>query len=229
MGKEGGGVRANATVDQGIAAGFSRNHGGNAEGGIIPEEYAVEYVVDRVDTTATVWLGLTIGCARCHDHKFDPMTQKEFYQTFAYFNNVPENGKAVKYGNSPPMIKAPTPRQQEQLAELEHRLTAAQSHFARLGPELAALQLKWEQSQKPAPPIQWSVTEGLVAHYELDGSTIDRTGRSPAATFQDGAPAYVAGRIGQAGGFYRRRFADCGNVGDCGFYDKCSCGRWIYS
>ena len=68
----------------------------------------VEYVVDRVDTTATVWLGLTLGCARCHDHKYDPFTQKEFYQVFAYFNNVPEKGNALKYGNSPPVIQAPT-------------------------------------------------------------------------------------------------------------------------
>ena len=99
-----------ATLDQQIATGFNRNHRGNGEGGIIPEEYAVEYVVDRVDTTATVWLGLTIGCARCHNHKFDPVTQEEFYRLFAFFNNVPENGRAVKYGNSPPLHQGPDPR-----------------------------------------------------------------------------------------------------------------------
>ena len=104
-----------ATLDQRIATGFNRNHRGNGEGGIIPEEYAVEYVVDRVDTTATVWLGLTLGCARCHDHKFDPITQQEFYQFFAFFNNVPENGRAIKYGNSPPLIKTPTRAQQQEL------------------------------------------------------------------------------------------------------------------
>src|SRR4026209_959786 len=93
-----------ATLDQKIATGFNRNHRGNGEGGIIPEEYAVEYVVDRVETTSTVWMGLTMGCARCHDHKYDPLTQKEFYQVFAYFNNIPERGKANKYGNSAPMI-----------------------------------------------------------------------------------------------------------------------------
>ena len=101
-----------ATLDQRIATGFNRNHRGNGEGGIIPEEYAAEYVVDRVDTTATVWLGLTIGCARCHSHKFDPVTQQDYYRLFAFFNNVPENGRAVKYGNSPPLIKAPTRAQQ---------------------------------------------------------------------------------------------------------------------
>ena len=97
-----------ATLDQKIATGFNRNHRGNGEGGIIPEEYAVEYVVDRVETTSTVFMGLTLGCARCHDHKYDPFTQKEFYQLFAYFNNIPERGKANKYGNSAPMIQAPT-------------------------------------------------------------------------------------------------------------------------
>ena len=104
-----------ATLDQKIATGFNRNHRGNGEGGIIPEEYAVEYVVDRVDTTATVWLGLTLACARCHSHKFDPIGQDEFYRFFALFNNVPEEGRAVKYGNSPPLIKAPTRAQQQKL------------------------------------------------------------------------------------------------------------------
>ena len=117
-----GDMLPNATLDQKIATGFNRNHRGNGEGGIIPEEYAVEYVVDRVDTTSTVWLGLTLGCARCHDHKYDPITQKEFYQLFAYFNNVPEKGKAWKYGNSPPVVQAPTVAQQAERTALEARL-----------------------------------------------------------------------------------------------------------
>ena len=103
------------TLDQKIATGFNRNHRGNAEGGIIPEEYAVEYVVDRVDTTATVWLGLTLGCARCHDHKFDPITQKEFYQLFAFFNNVPENGKGDQVRQLAAVDQVADPRQREQL------------------------------------------------------------------------------------------------------------------
>ena len=103
-----GDMLPHATLNQKIASGFNRNHRGNAEGGIIPEEYQAEYVVDRVETTSTVWLGVTLGFARCHDHKYDPFRQKEFYQVFAYFNNVPERGRAIKVGNSPPMIKAPT-------------------------------------------------------------------------------------------------------------------------
>ena len=71
---------------------FNRNHRTSAEGGIVDEEFRVEYVADRAETTGTVWLGLTVGCARCHDHKFDPITQKDFYSLFAFYNNVPERG-----------------------------------------------------------------------------------------------------------------------------------------
>ncbi|MBI4661034.1 MAG: DUF1553 domain-containing protein [Verrucomicrobia bacterium] len=139
-----------ATLDQRIATGFNRNHRGNGEGGIIPEEYAVEYVVDRVDTTCTVWLGLTMGCARCHDHKYDPFTQKEFYQLFAFFNNLPEKGRANKFGNSPPLIKAPTAAQAKRLEDLDAKLAAAEMEFRVLEPEIASAQEAWEQSLSKA-------------------------------------------------------------------------------
>tara|TARA_R110002095_G_scaffold184553_6_gene161763 strand:+ start:8569 stop:11610 length:3042 start_codon:yes stop_codon:yes gene_type:complete len=81
-----------ATDQQRLATGFNRNHGITIEGGIIDEEYRTEYVMDRLVTTGDVWLALTIGCARCHEHKFDPISQKEFYQLYAFFNQVPERG-----------------------------------------------------------------------------------------------------------------------------------------
>ena len=96
-----------ATLRQQIATGFSRNHRINSEAGSIPEEWHVENVVDRVDTLGTVFLGLTIGCARCHEHKYDPISQKEYYRLFAYFNNVPEWGIGPNNGNSPPFIEVP--------------------------------------------------------------------------------------------------------------------------
>src|SRR5579864_1611584 len=136
----------NATLDQKIATGFNRNHRANTEDGIIPEEYAVEYVVDRVETTSAVFLGVTLGCARCHNHKYDPFTQKEFYQLFAYFNNVPEMGRAMKYGNSPPMVAAPTHEQQLTLNNLDSRLREVEDLLQRRDTQTANAQRDWQRS-----------------------------------------------------------------------------------
>src|SRR6185436_1248375 len=170
-----------------IASGFNRNHRGNGEGGIVPEEYAVEYVVDRVDTTATVWLGLTLGCARCHDHKYDPLLQKEFYQFFAYFNNVPERGMSFKYGNSPPFIQAPTPAQQAHLKELDQKIAAAEAKFAKL--EVAKAQREWEPSLIPiSRNIEWQIPEDLEAQHGLeafDGERFVDAGKAANFGFYD--------------------------------------------
>ena len=96
-----------ATLKQQIATGFCRNHRINSEDGSIPAEWHVENVVDRVDTFGTVFLGLTVACARCHDHKYDPISQKDYYRLFAYFNNVPEWGIGPNNGNSPPFVPVP--------------------------------------------------------------------------------------------------------------------------
>lgn len=222
-----------ATLEQKIATGFNRNHRGNGEGGVIPEEYAVEYVVDRVDTTFTVWQGLTMGCARCHDHKYDPITQKEFYQVYAFFNNIPEKGKAVKFGNSPPVIKAPTPQQQIKLTDLDQKLAAARSAFTSLEPELVAAQTRWEKSLDARRPIDWAPATDLLAHYPLDGDAVDHCldskGKKPGAgKFENGQPAFIPGRVGQAGNFDGQGFINAGDVADFGFYDKFSLGAWIY-
>lgn len=112
------------TLDQRIATGFGRNHVISSEGGIIEEEYRVEYVADRVRTTSTAWLGLTFECARCHDHKFDPISQKDYYRLFAFFNNVYEHGEDGRVANAVPMMPAPTREQQIALAKHEKELAA---------------------------------------------------------------------------------------------------------
>ena len=87
-----GDLLPNPSNDQLIATGFNRNHRIQTEGGAIDEEWRTEYVIDRVETMGTVWMGLTLSCARCHDHKYDPITQREFYELFAFFNNLDEKG-----------------------------------------------------------------------------------------------------------------------------------------
>ena len=90
-----------------VATGFNRNHRINSEGGSIPDEWIVEYVADRVETLGTMFLGLTLTCSRCHDHKYDPVSQKDFYRLFAFFNGIDEAGLGPNNGNSPPFIKVP--------------------------------------------------------------------------------------------------------------------------
>ncbi|MFD2256075.1 DUF1553 domain-containing protein [Luteolibacter algae] len=87
-----GDMLPDATPQQRLASAFNRNHRQNSEGGALAEEFLVENVIDRVETTSTVWLGLTTGCARCHDHKYDPISQREFFQLYAFFNNIGEQG-----------------------------------------------------------------------------------------------------------------------------------------
>ncbi|RYD84681.1 MAG: DUF1549 domain-containing protein, partial [Verrucomicrobiaceae bacterium] len=94
-----------ATLDQKIASGFHRNVMTSDEGGIIDEEYLNLYIVDRVNTTGVTWLGLTVGCAQCHDHKYDPITARDYYQLYAFFHNVPEKGKdGVRDRNPAPAL-----------------------------------------------------------------------------------------------------------------------------
>ena len=117
------------TQSQLVATGFNRNHGTTDEGGAIDEEYRVEYMVDRVKTTSMVWLGLTMECAQCHDHKYDPITQDDYYRFFAFFNQTPERGMQTRNGNAEPRIMVPNPAQSGRLAELEDARKRLESAF----------------------------------------------------------------------------------------------------
>ncbi|SIQ17265.1 PSD1 and planctomycete cytochrome C domain-containing protein [Maribacter ulvicola] len=106
-----GDLMPNANLEQILATGFNRNHKITAEGGVIPEEYRVEYVEDRNTTLGTAFLGLTLECARCHDHKYDPISQKEHFQLYGFFNNIPEKGLLANAAELPePYIKV-TPKE----------------------------------------------------------------------------------------------------------------------
>ncbi|MFL6280725.1 MAG: DUF1553 domain-containing protein [Vicinamibacterales bacterium] len=218
-----GDLLPDATREQKIASGFNRNHMINFEGGAIADEYQVEYVVDRVEATSNAFMGLTMGCARCHSHKFDPITHKDFYQFFAFFNTVPEVGLDGKRGNAVPVLPLPTPEQQSRLDQLNAAIDADETALA--DSVVAPLQTEWENgaSEKPAEP---DVT-GLVAHYELDGNFSDISGRYQHGRTVIGEPTFDAGQVGRAASFDGDTEISFGNVGGFDLGDAFSLAVWL--
>lgn len=129
-----GDMLPNASQEQQIASGFHRNTMLNTEGGVDKEESRVETIVDRVNTTATVWLGSTLGCAQCHTHKYDPFTLKEYYQFFAFFNNADE-----------PEFQVPLPGQTNRLNEIKSEISQLEGDLKKETPELIAARPVWEK------------------------------------------------------------------------------------
>jgi hypothetical protein len=143
--------------DRLIATGFNRNHMLNGEGGAIREEQRNVAVFDRVDTTSTAWLGLTVGCARCHDHKFDPISQRDYYEMMAFFNNVPELGApggGVPYSVDTPWIYAGTEPQMDKMFQLDRETQAAEKQAKRIAqlPGTQALIEAWKQGNDAKAP-----------------------------------------------------------------------------
>lgn len=141
-----GDLLPSATPEQRIATGFHRNMRLNGEGGRIVEEWFAETVIDRVDTTGQTWLALTLGCCRCHDHKYDPVTQRDYYQLFAFFNSIDESGvlDGGRDGNSKPVLVVPSPEQDTQLAKLRGKVKEYEARVAALQKDLPKLQADWE-------------------------------------------------------------------------------------
>lgn len=170
------------THEQQLATGFNRCHLLNGEGGAIAEEQRNVIVFDRVDVTATNWLGLTLACAQCHDHKYDPLTMRDYYSFFAFFNNVPESGVPPgggQYRIADPFIYTGTSEQRAHLSELESRARQLRQEYERLEPsaETALLYACWlyeaENRELPQPPA-------AEAAASADQPTTSAAGQLPA-------------------------------------------------
>jgi hypothetical protein len=195
-----GDLLPNATPEQKLATGFSRNHMINFEGGAIPEEYQTEYVVDRVETTSAVWMAMTMGCARCHDHKYDPIRQKDFYRFFAFFNTIPEKGLDGTMGNAQPTIQLPSTEQAVELKRLKQEIKVREEALAeaKVDPLFEKWQQTWPESRNlsTVPP-----RDGLVAHYEFDGHLSDTSGHYRHAKTLRGAVTFGQNAVGLGGEF----------------------------
>jgi hypothetical protein len=161
-----GDLLPDATLDQKIATGFHRNHMLNEEGGVLADEFLAEYTADRVETTAAVWLGQTFNCARCHDHKYDPFTQRDFYAMKAFFHNVPERGVGI-YGNpirinAPPFVRLPAPEIEAKIAVLTGQSKDVSEKLAALAQSSSAGVDAWAQTLA-ASSVEWREIEVLGA------------------------------------------------------------------
>ena len=168
-----------------VASGYNRNHRINSEGGSIPDEWIVEYVADRVETLGTTFLGLTMNCARCHDHKYDAVSQEDFYSLFAFFNGIDEAGLGPNNGNSPPFI--PVPKSWPELKPAENKFVVP-----------AKMQIKVVQTSVPRPQPGGANTV-MVMHelpkprptYVLERGLYDRPDK--ARKLQPSVPEVIGG------------------------------------
>src|SRR6266508_1166479 len=250
-----GDLLPNATLYQKIATAFNRNHRINAEGGVVPEEYRVEYVVDRVDTTSTVFMGMTLGCARCHNHKYDPFTQKEYYQLTAYFNSIDEDGHSFDQGNSPPVMAAPTKEQQRRLRQFTQEIALAERRYNALAEKSAMTRRHWEKSLLASNNAnrQWFPDDRLIArlpldaqsapvfrksdraHHDQDAGRKDEPDRKFEIGFKEGSPRYVESPTGQGVTFDGKIYFDAGMHADfryksisTDYRERFTIAAWIY-
>ncbi len=223
-----GDLLPDASREQKLATAFNRNHAQNMEGGIVNEEFRSEYVVDRTSTLGTAFLGLTISCARCHDHKFDPISQKDFYSLYSFFNNVDEAGQ-ISFDNATPgpsmlltdnrqdsVIAYLTHKEQEKLSELETIVEREKPAFN-----------KWKQS--PGSRHPFDLTKGLEAHFTFDklvnGDFIDEV--NPTGKGKVADPVVVPGKLGNAFKSNGDDILKLGKVGIFNRFQPFSIGVWI--
>lgn len=183
-----GDMLPNASIDQQIATGFHRNTMYNEEGGVDKDESHFEVMVDRVNTTGTVWLATSIGCTQCHNHKYDPFTQKEYYQLMAFFNNTLKVGEAngsssTKYREA--VLELATPDQETKRRELKTRIASLELKLKTQTPELDEEQAAWEKSVISASG-DWRVltptslqSKGGATLRKLEDQSILASGENP--------------------------------------------------
>ena len=186
-----GDMLPNATRDQIVASGFHRNAMTNEEGGTDPDESLYEVLVDRVNTTATVWLGTTLACAQCHNHKYDPFSQKDYYRLMAFFANTDYTSRTFGDGTrySEAVIDLPTPEQESRRKAIQAQIDRLNEEMRAESPALDEAQALWEQGMRVEASSHWAAlspermfaTGGVTLTAAPDGS-VTAAGANPGET-----------------------------------------------
>jgi hypothetical protein len=221
-----------------IATGFLRNQGHNTEGGIIQEEYRVEYVADRVHTTATVFLGLSMQCARCHDHKYDPISQKEYFQFFSLFNNLNEKQASYsKFVAAEPFIQVPSAQQEEALNTIQKEIDSLKQRISDKESKTEATLQQWLAAHDDSQ-IAEQFGHQPRHHFPLEEPAPNTDLSAPIPNFDQlhsENQANLVGKIGWSAGHKNKSIqfdgsshAILGNVADFDGTKPFSISVWIY-
>jgi len=221
-----------STAEQRIATGFSRNNATTDEGGLIEEEYRVEYIVDRVRTSSMVWMGLSLECAQCHDHKFDPFTMTDYYQVFAYYNQSADPGKQTRNGNQAPIEQYFDPVRIAEADGLRAGFAELHKQQVARGEAAKAEFLAWLAAASADPAnakIQPQPTDAIV-HLPLDegkGKSIGDAARKGRKGNIKGPELWDEGKFGKAFKTEGKGHIDLGNITNFDRLDTFSFGSWI--
>ena len=218
-----------------LATAFNRNHSQNMEGGIIEEEFQAEYVVDRTNTFGDAFLGLSVGCARCHDHKFDPISQKNYYELFSFFNNIPEAGQISWDDAMPgPTLGLPTEQQEKILNFLQNNIVQQEQKVDSIKQRAASKLDSWLTSGGFRELAHEKIPQsGLIAHYPFDGSSLKSSvnprheGSMQMITGKE-APVFENHDGGKALSLNGDAWLDLNEVGIFRRSDAFSIGLWVF-
>ncbi len=231
-----------ADQTQKILAGFNRNNGTTDEGGAFAEEYRVEYAVDRVKTTSTVWMGMTMECAQCHDHKYDPISQEEYYKFFAFFNVSSDGGMQSRRGNAAPTMAIQDPVKQKQVPDVESLLAQSKARSNEISENCGPALEKWITNRKlqeketvPFPkgcllhlPFSEGKGKKVKSEVSLDTPASDESLAKPQITADiKGKVEWIADRNDSTLKFNGSNWVDAGAVADFERTDSFSYGGWI--
>ena len=221
-----GDMLPDATQEQKLASGFNRNHLQSQEGGIVSEEYRVEYVADRANTLGKAFMGLTIECARCHDHKYDPISQKEYYSLYAFFNSINETGQIPYMGEASPTVILTNEEVDQQLAFVQEKIREQEKKVDPRQKEYQEKFARWLDQAKASPVARAVALTQEAGHYSLDMPVGDKfkneaNRKLPAnmvVSQQDKEPEIVEGKFDQALQLRGDSYVDLGK--GIGFYER---------